>query len=159
MSKFLLSHDTVNGAEGKITVVVDGRNVEVAGMKNIRTAVEIQSSDMRVIGTRKIQSKPNGAKQTGKGNIYYGSNLFTDMVLQYIETGVMPEFDITLTNNDKVPSIGTQVMAYYGCTLTGEIPLSILDDEQSMLSYDFNFTFTNVKRLEAFSEPAKLGVN
>lgn len=154
---YLLARDTVNGAEGKIFVTLNGKNMEVACMKNIRTSAEIQSNDMRVIGTRTIQNKPNGAKQTGTGNIYYGTNLFTDMVLQYINTGVMPEFDIQITNDDPATTIGTQAMAYYGCTLTGEIPLSILNDEEAMLNYDFNFAYTRVSRLQAFNDPAQLG--
>lgn len=154
---YLLAKDTVNGAEGKIVVTIDGRNVEVACMRNITTNAEIQSNDMRVIGTRKVQNKNNGAKLTGTGNIYYGTNLFTDMVLQYINTGVMPEFSIQITNSDPTTSIGSQVMAYYGCTLTGTVPLSILNDEEAMLNYDFNFAWTDVARLQAFSDPAKLG--
>lgn len=154
---YLLAKDTVNGAEGKIVVTIDGRNVEVACMRNITTNAEIQSNDMRVIGTRKVQNKNNGAKLTGTGNIYYGTNLFTDMVLQYINTGVMPEFSIQITNNDPTTSIGSQVMAYYGCTLTGTVPLSILNDEEAMLNYDFNFAWTDVARLQAFNDPARLG--
>lgn len=154
---YLLAKDSVNGAEGKIVVTIDGRNVEVACMRNITTNAEIQSNDMRVIGTRKVQNKNNGAKLTGTGNIYYGTNLFTDMVLQYINTGVMPEFSIQITNNDPTTSIGSQVMAYYGCTLTGTVPLSILNDEEAMLNYDFNFAWTDVARLQAFNDPAKLG--
>lgn len=154
---YLLAKDTVNGAEGKVFVTVDGRNIEVACMRNITTNAEIQSNDMRVIGTRTIQNKNNGAKLTGTGNIYYGSNLWTDMVLQYIQTGVMPEFDLQITNSDPATSIGSQVMAYYGCTLTGTIPLSILNDEEAMLNYNFNFSYTRVARLQAFSDPAQLG--
>ena len=154
---YLLAKDTVNGAEGKIYITVDGRNIEVAGMKNITTNAEIQGNDMRVIGTRKIQNKANGAKLTGTGNIYYGTNLFTDMVLQYINTGVMPLFDIQITNNDPTTSINSQTMAYYGCHLTGTIPLSILNDEEAMLNYDFNFSYTDVARLKAFNEPTELG--
>lgn len=154
---YLLAKDTVNGAEGKVFVSVGGRNIEVACMRNITTNVEMQGSDMRVIGTRKVQNKPNGAKLTGTGNIYYGSNLFTDMVLQYINTGVMPEFSLQITNHDPTTSIGSQVMAYYGCTLTGTIPLSILNDEEAMLNYDFNFAWTDVARLQAFNGPEKLG--
>lgn len=154
---YLLAKDTVNGAEGKIVVTIDGRNIEVACMRNITTNAEIRSNDMRVIGTRKVQNKNNGAKLTGTGNIYYGTNLFTDMVLQYINTGVMPEFSIQITNNDPTTSIGSQVMAYYGCTLTGTVPLSILNDEEAMLNYDFNFAWTDVARLQAFNDPAKLG--
>ena len=145
---FLLAKDTVNGAEGKIFITRNGKNIEVAGMRNIRTNAEIQNQDMRVIGTRKIQQKSNGTKLTGTGNIYYGSNIFTDMVLEYINTGIMPEFDIQITNSESSSAtLGSQVMVYYGCTLTGTIPLSILDKEESMLNYDFNFAYTDVQQL------------
>lgn len=154
---YLLAKDTLNGAEGSVVVTIDGRNYVVAGMRNIRANAEIQSNDMRVIGTRTIQDKPNGAKLTGTGNIYYGTNLWTDMVLQYIQTGVMQEFDIQLTNNDPTTSVGSQVMAYYGCHLTGTIPLSILNDGEAMLNYDFNFAYTRVARLQSFNDPAELG--
>ncbi len=154
---YLLARDTVNGAEGSIFITTGGRNIQVASMRNIRTVANIQANDMRVIGTRKVQSKPNGATQTGIGNIYYGSDLFRDMVLQYINTGVMPEFDIQLTNSDPATSLGTEVTAYYGCHLTGEIPLSILNDEEAMLNYDFNFAWTRVARLQSFNGPEQLG--
>ena len=49
-------------------------------------------------------------------------------------------------------------MAYYGCSLTGTIPLSILNSEEQMLNYDFNFSYTRVAQLQAFNEPAQLGV-
>lgn len=154
---YLLAKDTLNGAEGTVVVTRDGRNYQVAGMRNIQANAEIQSNDMRVIGTRTIQNKNNGAKLTGTGNIYYGSNIWTDMVLEYIQTGVMPEFDIQITNSDPTTTVGSQVMAYYGCTLTGTIPLSILNDEEAMLNYDFNFAYTRVARLQAFNDPAQLG--
>lgn len=154
---YLLARDTVNGAEGKIFITLDGKSIEVACMKNITVNAEIQGEDMRVIGTRTIQNKLNGAKLTGSGNIYYGSNLFTDMVLQYINTGNMPLFDIQITNKDPENTIGAQTIAYYGCKLSGTIPLSILNDEESMLNYDFEFTYTSVARLEAFQDPQVLG--
>mgnify|MGYP003104126455 CR=1 FL=1 len=143
---YLLAKDTLNGAEGSVVVTRDGKNYVVAGMRNITTNAEMQSSDMRVIGTRTIQDKPNGAKLTGSGNIYYGTNLWTDMVLEYINTGVMPEFNIQITNDDPTTSVGSQV-----------IPLSILNDEEAMLNYDFNFAYTRVARLQAFNDPAELG--
>lgn len=157
---YLLAKDTVNGAEGKIIVTnADGENVEVAGMKNIRTTANIQSEDMRVIGTRLIQQKRNGVTPGGTGNVYYGSdrNLWRDMVLQYINTGVMPEFSVQITNNDPSTTLGTEVTAYYGCTLTGEIPLSILDSETAMLNYNFNFVWTRVQRLQDFNAPERYG--
>lgn len=154
---YLLAKDAPNGAEGSVVVTRDGKNYVVAGMRNIQANAELQSSDMRVIGTRKIQDKPNGAKLTGTGNIYYGTNLWTDMVLEYINTGVMPEFDIQIINSDPTTTVGSQVVAYYGCHLTGTIPISILNSEEAMLNYDFNFAYTRVARLQSFNDPAQLG--
>ena len=48
---YLLAKDTVNGAEGKIFITQNGQNIEIAGMQNIRTNAEVQTQDMRVIGT------------------------------------------------------------------------------------------------------------
>ena len=154
---YLLAKDTLNGAEGTIVIERDGKNIVVGNMKNIRTEAEIQSNDMKVVGTRKIQAKNTGVKQTGKGNIYYGSNILVDMILEYINTGVMPEFNLQITNNDPTTGVGSQVMAYYGCTLTGTIPLSILDSGETMLNHDFSFTYTNVQRLQAFNDTVQLG--
>jgi hypothetical protein len=157
VGKYLLAKDTVNGAEGKVFVTRNGKQIEVAGMMNITTYAEIQGKEMRVVGTRTIQNKANGAKQTGKGNIYYGTSLWTDMVLEYINTGNMPQFDLQVTNDDPSSSVGSQSIAYYGCELTGSIPLSILDSEEAMLNYEFNFTYTRVAKLRSFNEPASYG--
>lgn len=154
---YLLARDTVNGAEGTVVITQNGNHITVANMKNIKANADIQSEDMRVIGTRVIQTKTNGAKLTGTANVYYGSDMFRDMARQYINTGVMPPFDIQITNNDKSTTLGSEVSAYYGCTLTGTIPLAILDDEEAMLNYDFNFAYTSTAKLKSFNEPAQLG--
>ena len=155
---YLLAKDTVNGAEGSVVITRGGRNYVVAGMRNIRPTGNIQSDKMRVIGTRIVQDKPKGVELTGKGNVYYGFDLFRDMVLNYINNGVLEEFDIQITNSDKASAtLGSQVMAYYGCHLTGEIPLSILDSEESMMNFDFNFAYTRVQMIQSFNEPAQLG--
>ena len=54
---FLLAQDTVNGAEGKVIVTIDGKNIEIAGMKKIQTMAGIQSQEMRTVGTRIVQQK------------------------------------------------------------------------------------------------------
>ena len=154
---YLLAKDTLNGAEGSVVVTRNGQNFVAAGMRNLTPNAEIQSEDMRVIGTRVIQDKPNGVKQTGTGNVYYGSDLWREMVAEYIQTGVMPEFDLQITNSDPTTTLGTQVLVLYGCHLTGTIPLAILNSEETMLNYDFNFAWTRMALLQKFSAPAQLG--
>lgn len=154
---FLLERDTVNGKEGKAFVTIDGKNHELFGLKKIQTEADIQSADMTVVGTRKVQSKSTGVKMTGTATIYYGTPLFSDMALQYIQTGVMPYFNIQVTNNDPTTTVGDQIMAYYDCKLTSTLPLSILDSDTDMLTCDISFTYGDVQKLSGFHDPQNLG--
>ena len=154
---YLLARDTVNGAEGQAFITIDGRNEYLVGLRNLTTNAEIQSNDMRVVGTRKTQNKNSGVKLSGSGNVYYGTPLFVDLVMQYIKTGVMPSFTIQVINDDPTVSVGRQNLVYYDCELTGTIPMSILNDEESMLNFDFAFSIGDVGQLESFVQPTQLG--
>ena len=155
---FLLERDTLHGAAGKAFITMDGRVKELFGAKKIQTQAEIQSTDMKVIGTKKIQNKPGGVKQTGTGTCYYGTPIFVDMLAQYIHTGEMPYFTMQTTNEDKASSVGVQTIAYYNCKLSGTIPLAVLDADSDMLTFDFSFTYEDFEVLSRFNDqPAQLG--
>lgn len=155
---FLLERDTLHGAAGKAFLIVDGRVRELFGAKKIQTQTEIQSTDMKVIGTKRIQDKPGGVKQTGTGTCYYGTPIFADMLAQYIREGRMPYFTLQTTNDDKATSVGVQTIAYYNCKLSGTVPLSVLDADADMLTFDFSFTYEDFEILSRFNEqPAQLG--
>ncbi|MCI9444342.1 MAG: hypothetical protein HFF69_06410 [Oscillospiraceae bacterium] len=155
---FLLERDTLHGAAGKAFVTVNGQVKELFGAKKIQTQAEIQGTDMKVIGTKKVQNKPGGVKQTGTGTCYYGTPLFVDMLAQYIRTGEMPYFSFQTTNDDKASSVGVQTIAYYNCKLSGTVPVSVLDADADMLTFDFSFTYEDFEVLSRFNEqPAQLG--
>ena len=157
MPKFLLAKDTINGAEGSIFITKDGRQYEVASVKKVSATINILTEQMSVVGTRIKQEKPKGVEQKGKGTIYYGSNLFTDMVLDYSKNGQFPLFDMQITNEDPATTLGRQTIVLYGCQLIGAIPIAILDSDETMLNYDFEFSYTTAERLEKFKEPEILG--
>lgn len=157
-NQYLLARDTVAGMEGT-AVMTDsaGKNHVLFNLTNIKAVADIQSTEMKVVGTRKIQEKAAGVKQTATATMYYGSQYFTNMVLEYMHTGVMPYFDIQITNSDPTNTIGQQVMALYGCKLTSEVTLAMLDAESQMLTHEISFTYTDVQMLQSFTEPAQLG--
>lgn len=155
---FLLERDTLHGAAGKAFVTIDGRVRELFGAKKVQTQAEIAGTDMKVIGTKRIQNKPGGVKQTGTGTVYYGTPIFADMLAQYVHTGEMPYFTLQTTNDDKATSVGIQTVAYYNCKLSGTIPLSVLDADSDMLTFDFSFTYEDFDILSRFNDqPEQLG--
>lgn len=154
---FLLAQDTVHGAAGKAFITVDGQVRELFGAKKINAKANISATDMKVIGTKRVQSKSGGVKMTGTGTMYYVTSEFTKMAEKYAHTGMMPRFSMQLTNDDKASSIGVQTVALYGCELTGDIPIAILDDSADMLTFDFSFSFEDFEILSEFNTPEELG--
>lgn len=154
---YLLERDTLNGAAGKAVLIRDGQVQELFGAKNVKTQAEISSTDMKVIGTKKAQQKPGSVKQSGTMTVYYGTPLFLDMLAQYIRSGIMPYFNLQITNDDPTTTVGVQTVVYYNCKLSGTIPLSVLDAEADMLTMDISFTYEDFEILSAFHDPAETG--
>lgn len=154
---FLLAQDTVHGAAGKAVITVDGQVRELFGAKKVDAKANVATTDMKVIGTKRIQEKPGGMKFTGTGTMYYYTSEFVKMAAEYLHTGKMPKFNMQVTNDDKASSVGVQTVALYGCQLTGDIPIAILDDSTDMLTFDFSFSFEDFEVLTEFNAPTELG--
>lgn len=153
---FLLERDALNGKEGSAFATIDGRNVEMFGLKKFQTDADFQESDFKVVGTRLVQKKTTGVQLTGSMTIYYGTPEFLNLVAQYLKTGKLPYFTIQVTNYDPSTSVGTQTVAFYNVKLQ-KVPIAILDADAEFLSEDVSFSFTGFEVLEAFHEPAQLG--
>lgn len=155
--QFLLERDTLNGKLGQAFVTIDGQSQELFRAKKINVATNIQSTDVPVVGTTRIQEKATGVKQTGTMTIYYGTPLLTQMAVTYAKTGVVTYFDLQVTNNDPTATVGTQTIVYYGCKLTGELLTSIIDVDVDMLEQECTFSYTTQAILSAFNTEANYG--
>ena len=157
MNEFLLAQDTIHGAAGSAFITIDGKVSSLFMAKKIDSKVNIATTDMKVIGTKRIQTKNGGAKMTVTGTIYYATSEFVKMVEQYVHTGKMPFFDMQVTNDDKAASVGVQTIALYRCQLNGDIPIALLDDSTDMLTIDFSASFEDFEILSEFHAPETLG--
>lgn len=153
---YLLQQDGLNGKSGKAFITIDGRNVELFGLKKFESNAEIQKADFPVVGTKIIQQKPTGVKYSGTATVYYGTPDFIAIASQYQKTGILPEITFQVTNYDESSSVGTQTVAYYGVVLD-KIPLSLLDDSADYLEEEISFTFSSFEELSAFRAPTNLG--
>lgn len=155
---FLLERDTLSGKLGTATVTMDGKVHELFRAREIKVVADIQTKEMKALGTTRIQPKNIGVRQTGSGVLYFGSDLLTQMALDYMETGKVTYFDLQVTNSDPTATVGEQTMVYYGCKLSGEVLLSILDVDNDMLEQPFTFSYTSAKKLASFSAESDYGV-
>ena len=155
---FLLERDALNGKEGMGFANIEGRNIEMFGLRKFRADAEFQEEDFVVVGTRLVQKKTSGVSYTGSMTIYYGTPEFKRLVLDYHKTGKLPYFTLQITNDDPATSVGAQVVAFYGVKLQ-KLPIAMLDAETSKLTEEISFSYTGFELLSSFHAPAQLGRN
>lgn len=153
---FLLERDALNGKAGRAFAVIDGRNVEMFGLKKFQADAEFQESDFKVVGTNLVQKKTSGVSLSGSATVYYGTPEFLNMLKTYLKSGKLPYFTFQITNEDQGSTIGSQTVALYNVKLQ-KLPITILDADTEFLTMDIAFSFTNVEILNAFTAPTQLG--
>ena len=141
---FLLANDGVDGKAGSAFMVKNGRNIELFGIKKFESDAEILTSEFPVVGSLVNQTKVKGIKYSGKMTVYYGTPEFIEI--------------LQVTNRDKGTTVGEQVVAIYGVTLT-KIPIAMLDDSSDYLQEEIPFNLTDFEPLASFVAPSQLGGN
>lgn len=151
MSKILQAEDTISGAEGYATMVVDGRVVELMELTEISATVNLHKSDVRTLGKRSTGKKTTGWDGTGALTVYMIRSLFTKMIINYAKTGKLPKFDINITNADEGSIFGKQVSKLSGCSFDS-VDVAKLNTDGEPINQSLNFTFEDVELLEEFDE-------
>lgn len=154
---FLLEHDALNGKEGSAFMTINGRNIEMFGMKKFQSDAEFQEADFKVVGTRLVQKKTTGVSLTGSMTIYYGTPHFLRLLQEYIKTGRLPYFTLQITNEDPSTSVGTQTVVFYNVKLQ-KLPVAMLDADADFLEMKVSFSYTSLEVLNYFNDvPEQLG--
>ena len=153
---YLLERDAVNGKEGRAVATINGKQVELFSLKNLKLESTVDKTDFKIVGTRITQKKVTGVQFSGSMQIVYGSPHFKQMVKEYCVTGRLPYFNIQVSNTDPSVTIGSQTIVVYNCLIDGS-NLAQLDADADVLTEDINFTYTHFEILEAFHSPEQLG--
>lgn len=158
---YLKAGDTISGQEAVATMLVhndDGTTTveQMFWAKNLEATASIEKTEVRTLGKRGAQNKPNGWSGSGSMTIYYITSLFRRMALQYIKTGKPVYFDMTVTNNDPGSTVGSQTTVLKCCSLD-EVILAKFDVESDVLDETVSFTFDDVDLLDEFQNPVLQG--
>lgn len=152
---YLKAGDTITGREGTAFMTIDGRNVPLFFLKALDASVEFNKTEVPVLGKRMDQNKVTGAKGSGSMTIYKVTSEFAQIAVTYLKTGVLPNIQMKVTNDDPASSIGRQTTLMSGISMDS-VTIAKLDVESDALDEDVDFTFDDADILEKFVSP-KLG--
>ena len=108
-------------------VTINGQMHRAIYAKDFESKMNVTSKEVPSLGRNMKGRKVTGGELKFTMTIYKATEVFIDIVEEYKNTGFMPTFDIQVTNEDKVTSIGRSTKIYKDCVIDGDLILSAFD--------------------------------
>lgn len=155
MSKVMDSNDAVNAKFAEVFATVDGRRYHLLSCRNFEGTVSISTEEVPRLGAVVIGHKAVAAEISFTMTIYKVTEMFDDLVEQFIKTGVMPRFDIQTSNEDPAAGgLGRTTKVYNDCTLDGDVLQSLADAEGGFIEQEISGFAESYTRPEKFVNPS-----
>ncbi len=143
--------DAVAGSQASAFITLgDGKRYNFMQLYSFESNMEINTTEVPILGKSGKGNKPAGWTGTWKGTAHYNTSVMRQMWLEYKKTGVMKTFDIQITNEDPTTSVGRQTIILKNCLSKGGI-LAKFDADSEVLDEDLEGTFDDWEMPETFS--------
>lgn len=142
---FFNHNDAPSAKLGAVFCIIAGKRYAMMNVKNIEAKASVKNADVPRLGSPIAGKKAVGLEIKLKMTVYKVSEMFDKLIEQYKDTGVMPSFEVQVSNDDGASVIGRAEKVYRDCVIDGDVLLSMLDAdgeyiEQEIEAYclDFN---------------------
>lgn len=146
--------DAVSAHRAECFVTIDGRRYSMLMARNFEGKVKVNTKEVPRLGNIVVGHKADTAVLSFTMTVYKCTEIFDDVIEQFIRTGVMPTFTIQTTNDDQASSVGRSTKIYNDCVLDGEVLLSMFDDEGGFVEQTIEGFCDSFSRPEKYTNPS-----
>ena len=153
MNAYMPANDAPSAKLATCFVSIGDNRYAMLMAKDFEAKVNVETKEVPALGRTIKGVKPVGGTIKFKMTIYHCTEVFDEVVETFKNTGIMPTFDIQVTNEDPATSIGRSSKIYTDCIIDGDVLLSMFDAdgefvEQVIEGYAQDFT-----RPEKYTNP------
>ncbi len=142
--------DAVYGSLAECYVILDDRRYNFMNMTEFESTWELNVADVPILGKVGMGHKAAGGKGTWSGTAHYNQSILRKIADQYQKTGVMPYFDIQVSNEDPTAAVGRQTIILHDC-LCDSFTLAKFQAGEEILDEDLSGTFESWDMPESFN--------
>ena len=122
--------------------------------KNFEGKASISTQDVPRMGSVIMGKKPTTVELSFTMTIYKCTEIFDDVLDDFIKTGVMPLLEIQTSNEDPATSMGRSTKIYNDCVLDGDVLLSLAGSEDDFIEQEISGFAGGYTRPEKYRNPA-----
>lgn len=145
------SRDALYASEAECFITIDSRRYNFMSLTEFESKWKNSITKVPILGRVASGHKPAGGEGTWSGKAHYNQSVFRKMAKDYQDTGVIPYFEIQVTNEDPTSTVGRQTIIHRDC-LCEEITLAKFKAGEDLLDEDLSGTFDSWDMPEEFDE-------
>lgn len=138
----------------EVFVTLKGKRYAMLMCKNFEGKASVSTQDVPRMGSVVMGKKATTVELSFTMTIYKCTEIFDDVIEEFINTGVMPRFDIQTSNDDPSTSVGRSSKVYNDCTLDGDILLSLAGSEDDFIEQEISGFAGGFTRPEKYRNPS-----
>ena len=150
MNTVMNAKDAVYGSLAECFVTIDGNRYNFMSLTEFESQWEVNVTEVPVLGKVGMGHKAAGGKGTWSGTAHYNQSIFRKIADTYQKTGVMPYFEIQVTNEDPTSAVGRQTIIHHDC-LCDTFTLAKFQAGEELLEEDLSGTFESWDMPETFT--------
>lgn len=135
----------VSGKMGAAYATIDDRRYKLFMIKDFKSKAKIDSEKVDILGTVQSLNRPGAVETTWSASVYECTDIFNDIIIKYINTGVMTYFDLMIVNDDPNSAAGKKTTIHKNCMLS-EATLSQLDVSKTIMETEISGSFSGIER-------------
>ena len=143
--------DAVYGSLAQCYITIDGKRYNFMSLTEFESKWDVNLVDVPILGQGNRGHKAAGGKGTWSGKAHYNTSVFRKIANTYQKTGVMPYFEIQVSNEDPTSSAGRQTIILRDC-LSETFTLAKVKAGEELLDEDMSGTFESWDMPETFND-------
>ena len=144
--------DSVYGSLAECYITLGDERYNFMTLTEFESKWEVKITEVPILGKVGMGHKAAGGKGTWKGTAHYNQSIFRKIADTYQKTGVMPYFEIQVTNEDPTSAVGRQTIIHHDC-LCDVFTLAKFKAGEELLQEDLSGTFESWDMPETFTVP------
>lgn len=141
--------DVISSTLASAYVTVDGNRYLLFQAKKLEAKFDKTKKEVGILGRVSKGNKATGGKGSGKLTIYKNTDLFTQMIIDYMKTGKDVYFDLQASNDDETSDAGARTVILKDCNINSATVASF-DVDGDWLEEEIDFTFEDMLLPQAF---------
>ena len=150
MNTVMNAKDAVYGSLAECFVNIGDNRYNFMSLTEFESQWEVNVTEVPILGKVGMGHKAAGGKGTWSGTAHYNQSIFRKIADAYQKTGVMPYFEIQVTNEDPTSAVGRQTIIHHDC-LCDTFTLAKFQAGEELLEEDLSGTFESWDMPESFA--------